>query len=102
MMRPIRKKRAVVRYEQEYPNTPRGQLRSDDLEGEHDSYHCFVAEEDGEQAATYNEVTKSKYKKEWMHAMQSEIKSLQDHETWKLVEMPPGKKAVGCKWVFKI
>ena len=60
MMRPIRKKRAVVRYEQEYPNTPRGQLHSDDLEGEHDSYHCFVAEEDGEQAATYNEVMNSK------------------------------------------
>ena len=45
---------------------------------------------------------KSKYKNEWMRAMQSEIKSLQDHETWKLVDMPPVKKAVGCKSICKI
>ena len=34
--------------------------------------------------------------------MKSEMKSLEEHNTWKLVSMPPGKKAVGCKWVFRI
>ena len=34
--------------------------------------------------------------------MKSEMKSLEEHSTWKLVNMPPGKKAVGCKWVFRI
>ena len=102
MVRPIRKKRGVTRYEQEYPNMPRGHFSLDDFEGEPDAHHCFAAVEDGEQAATYDEVMKSKYKYEWMCAMQSEMKSLQDHETWKLVDMPPGKKAVGCKWVYRI
>ena len=56
MVRPIRKKRGVTRYEQEYPNLPRGRFNLDDFEGEHDSFHCFTAEEDGEQAANYEEV----------------------------------------------
>ena len=25
-----------------------------------------------------------------------------DNETWELVELPSGRKPVGCKWVFKI
>ena len=28
--------------------------------------------------------------------------SLEEHSTWKLVNMLPGMKAVGCKWVFRI
>uniref|UniRef100_A0AAV1UD78 Reverse transcriptase Ty1/copia-type domain-containing protein n=1 Tax=Peronospora matthiolae TaxID=2874970 RepID=A0AAV1UD78_9STRA len=34
--------------------------------------------------------------------MKNEMNSLEEHSTWKLVDMPPGKKAVGCKWFFKI
>uniref|UniRef100_A0AAV1U0A0 Reverse transcriptase Ty1/copia-type domain-containing protein n=1 Tax=Peronospora matthiolae TaxID=2874970 RepID=A0AAV1U0A0_9STRA len=34
--------------------------------------------------------------------MKSEMKSLEEHSTWKLVDVPAGKKAVGCEWVFKI
>ena len=101
-VRPIRKKRGVTRYEEEFTNMPRGRFNLDDFEGEYDSYHCFAAEDDGEQAATYEEVMKSRYKDEWMRDMQSEMKSLKHHETWKLVDIPPGKKAIGCKWVYRI
>uniref|UniRef100_H3H6A2 Reverse transcriptase Ty1/copia-type domain-containing protein n=1 Tax=Phytophthora ramorum TaxID=164328 RepID=H3H6A2_PHYRM len=45
---------------------------------------------------------RSKYKDEWLRAMESEMKSLEDHRTWKLVDMPSDKKAIGCKWVFRI
>ena len=34
--------------------------------------------------------------------MKSEMKALEDHNTWSLVDMPPSKRAVGCKWVFRI
>ena len=37
-----------------------------------------------------------------MQTKKSEMKSLEKHSTWKLVNMPQVKKAVGCKWVFKI
>uniref|UniRef100_A0AAV1VKM4 Integrase catalytic domain-containing protein n=1 Tax=Peronospora matthiolae TaxID=2874970 RepID=A0AAV1VKM4_9STRA len=102
MVRPVRKKRGVVRYEQEFPSHRRGRFNLDDYEGDFDSFYCFSAEEDGEQASSYQEVMKSSYKEQWLQAMKSEMKSLEEHSTWKLVDMPPGKKAVGCKWVFKI
>ena len=28
--------------------------------------------------------------------------ALQNNETWKLVDLPSGKKPVGCKWVFAV
>nr|XP_009598344.1 uncharacterized protein LOC104094173 [Nicotiana tomentosiformis] len=34
--------------------------------------------------------------------MQTEIKSLQDNKTWTVVPLPKGKKAIGCRWVYKI
>uniref|UniRef100_A0AAV1U586 Reverse transcriptase Ty1/copia-type domain-containing protein n=1 Tax=Peronospora matthiolae TaxID=2874970 RepID=A0AAV1U586_9STRA len=36
---------------------------------------------------------KSSYKEQWLQAMKSEMKSLEENSTWKLVDMPPGKKA---------
>ncbi|RVW79649.1 Retrovirus-related Pol polyprotein from transposon RE1 [Vitis vinifera] len=33
-------------------------------------------------------------------AMNEEMKSLQKNETWELVECPPGKKPVGCRWIY--
>ncbi|WJZ90677.1 hypothetical protein VitviT2T_009805 [Vitis vinifera] len=32
--------------------------------------------------------------------MNEEMKSLQKNETWELVECPPGKKPVGCHWIY--
>lgn len=34
--------------------------------------------------------------------MKKEIQALEDNKTWKIVSLPPGKKALGCKWVYKI
>ena len=38
----------------------------------------------------------------WQTAMDSEYDSLIKNETWSLCELPAGRKAVGCKWVYKI
>lgn len=37
----------------------------------------------------------------WIEAMEKEIKALNDNKTWDIVELPPGKKPIGCKWVYK-
>ena len=37
----------------------------------------------------------------WKTAMKEEFNSLQKNNTWELVDLPPGKKLVQCKWVFK-
>ena len=34
--------------------------------------------------------------------MNKEMKSLQKNETWELVDRPPGKKPVGCWWVYTV
>ena len=36
-----------------------------------------------------------------MGAMEEEIQSLHKNQTWELVELPQGKRAIGCKWVYK-
>ena len=34
--------------------------------------------------------------------MKKELDALQKNNTWDLVDLPPGKSVVGCKWVYKI
>ena len=48
------------------------------------------------------EALKSKYAKEWKAAADTEYDSLIANETWELVELPQDRKAIGCKWVFKV
>nr|KYP55969.1 Copia protein [Cajanus cajan] len=38
----------------------------------------------------------------WFVAMKAEIKALHDNNTWRLVELPSGRKPIGCRWVFRI
>jgi hypothetical protein len=40
-------------------------------------------------------------KPEWQAAMDEEYKSLIANKTWKLCELPVGRKAMKCKWVYK-
>ena len=37
----------------------------------------------------------------WQTAMDEEFQSLIHNGTWELCDLPPGKKAIGCKWLFK-
>jgi len=32
--------------------------------------------------------------------MEEEMSSLHKNDTWELTELPKGKKAIGCKWVY--
>ncbi|XP_047269437.1 uncharacterized mitochondrial protein AtMg00820-like [Capsicum annuum] len=36
----------------------------------------------------------------WIEAMKSEILALEESNTWSVVDLPPGKDSIGCKWVF--
>ena len=40
-------------------------------------------------------------KEEWRSAMETEMDSIYSNEVWDLVELPPHRKAIGSKWVFK-
>ena len=55
----------------------------------------------GEEPQTLAEAQSSPEAKEWMKAVEEEYQSLLKNETWKLCQLPKGRKAVGSKWVFK-
>jgi hypothetical protein len=38
----------------------------------------------------------------WRTAMTEEIQAIEDNHTWVLTNLPPGRKAIGLKWVFKV
>ena len=43
----------------------------------------------------------SQEKAKWMGAMVEEMEFVQKNQTWELVELPVGKRVIGCKWVYK-
>jgi histone deacetylase 1/2 len=38
----------------------------------------------------------------WLQAVKAEYKAFIDNNTWSLVPLPPHKKAIGCKWIFRV
>jgi len=38
----------------------------------------------------------------WQQAMIVEMQALENNGTWELVSLPPGKKTVGCWWVYVV
>lgn len=64
------------------------------------SYQAFLANVDAGIGHTrFSEAVKDV---RWKEAMKNEIQALEDNGAWKLENMPPGKKAIGSKWVYKI
>ncbi|CAI5974422.1 unnamed protein product [Closterium sp. NIES-64] len=52
--------------------------------------------------ATLKEALESSDAEEWKKAMESELKSIEENDTFELVELPEGRKAITSKWLFKI
>ena len=40
--------------------------------------------------------------KVWRDAVTNEVVALEDQGTWDITDLPPGKAAIGCQWIFKI
>ncbi|KAJ0826856.1 putative RNA-directed DNA polymerase [Helianthus annuus] len=38
----------------------------------------------------------------WVNAMNEELEALHRNNTWDIVDLPPNRKPIGCKWVYKI
>jgi transposase InsO family protein len=55
-----------------------------------------------EEPQTLQEALKGDHAKEWKNAMNSEYSSILKNGTWTLSNLPPGRKAIGCKWIFKV
>lgn len=51
--------------------------------------------------STFKQAVRSESVDLWKGAMKEEFDSLQANRTWQLVELPPGKTPIKCKWVYK-
>jgi hypothetical protein len=40
--------------------------------------------------------------KGWREAMYDEMTSIKKNQTWNLIPLPPGKRAITSKWIYKI
>lgn len=49
-----------------------------------------------------SEALSSEHKAQWIHAMKDEMDSLRKNETWELCDLPKDRKAIGCKWIYKV
>ena len=49
---------------------------------------------------TFDEALRSSESDQWKLAMEEEMKSLHQNQTWELVELLKGKRAIGNKWVY--
>ncbi|MCO5548301.1 hypothetical protein L7F22_001758 [Adiantum nelumboides] len=65
------------------------------------SLHYIMLTDEGE-PLTYKEAKTCEHNSKWELAMQEEIKALHAIDTWDLVELPKGRKAIPNKWVYKI
>ncbi|GJX81204.1 putative RNA-directed DNA polymerase [Tanacetum coccineum] len=66
------------------------------------SVNEYVLLTDGGEPEYYAEAMEDKHKKEWFDAMQDEIKSLYENNTFVLTKLPKGKRALKNKWVYKL
>ena len=62
------------------------------------SYALIISSGD---PTNFQEAVHSQEKGSWMGAMEEEMQSLHKNQMWEFVELPKGKRAIGCKWVYK-
>jgi len=89
---PLRDRRAPVRF---------GYDEHADLANQQPRHFSYCAAEIVE-PSSIDEALQSEYAKEWKSAADIEYASLIENDTWELVELPKGRSAIGCKWIFKV
>ena len=56
----------------------------------------------GGMPTTFKSAMESSDADKWKDACDSELESLHKNNTWDVVPLPKGRKAIGCRWVFRV
>lgn len=65
-------------------------------------YNCNNVMLDNCEPKTYREAMNSPDACKWQEAIQRELKTLKNNNTWSICDMPDNEKVISSKWVFKI
>jgi len=60
---------------------------------------CLAASSSVSEPTNYLEASKDS---RWVQAMKDEVEALSHNHTWDVVDLPKGKKPIGCRWVYKV
>jgi len=71
----------------------------DDMSALHAAHVVYSV---GELPTTFESAMGSSDASKWREACDAECQSLKKNDTWDVVPLPAGRKAIGCKWVFKV
>ena len=85
--------------------SPQVQLRRSNRQKQPSTrYSCYeyITLTDGGELECFEEALDGEEKKQWMDAMQDEMKSLHDNHTYDLVKLPKGKRALETRWIFRV
>ncbi len=82
----------------ESPNVPRRSTRQTRKPDYYGRVECNLSET----PTSFREATSSPDKSKWKREMEAEMRSLDENQVWDLVDLPPDRKTVGSKWVFKV
>ena len=62
----------------------------------------IVTPQDDDEPETNKEDFECPTKEKWKVVLEKEIESMKVNQVWSLVDLPPGRKAIGNKWILKI
>ncbi|KAG8976249.1 hypothetical protein FRC05_004499 [Tulasnella sp. 425] len=63
---------------------------------------AFKVAADSTEPQSFQEAMLRPDKEKWFEAAMTEIQAHVDNGTWELVQLPPDRKAIGSRWVFKV
>jgi hypothetical protein len=93
----------VIRPEKKSENVPRFMqpLRRSARESKKPEKFAFLGMQDLEEPSNLQSAIQGEEASEWRSAVNEEFQSLQQNNTWEISDLPEGRKAIGCRWIFK-
>ena len=68
-------------------------------------YYVYLAGEDLSQRSndplTFSQAISCVDSSHWLNAMKDELVSMDHNQVWDIVDLPSGKRPIGCKWIYK-
>lgn len=67
-----------------------------------EKYQDFIMQVSGiPEPKHFKQAMASENRHHWLAAMKEELNAIEENETWELTDLPPNRKAIGSKWVYK-